>query len=63
MARNFYGDDDAFLNHVNLLRQNSLFDTGEEILKDDKLLILQTCLYNPENRKILVLAKLITDKK
>ena len=58
-----YGDDDNFLEHVNLMKENPLFDTGEQIKKDDKLLILQTCLYNPEGRKILVFAKLIKDKK
>ena len=57
-----YGDNQAFLNHVNKLRENVLYDTGEEILKDDKLLILQTCLYNPEGRKILVMAKLTKTK-
>lgn len=58
-----FGENKAFLNHVNTLRQNALYDTGEEITAKDKLLILQTCLYNPEGRKILVMAKLIEDKK
>ncbi len=58
-----YGNYDNFLEHVSLMRENALFDTGENIKKEDKLLILQTCLYNPEGRKILVLAKLIKDKK
>ena len=58
-----FNDDKEFLSHVASLRENSMFDTNEKIVKTDKLLILQTCLYNPEGRKILVMGKLVSDKK
>ena len=46
-----------FLDHVNILRTNTIHDTNIEITADDDLLVLQTCLYNPGNRKLLVIAK------
>ena len=59
----YFNDDEEFLSHVAKLRENAIFDTNEKIVKTDRLLILQTCLYNPEGRKILVIGKLINTKK
>ncbi len=54
---------DPFLNHINLMRSNALFDTKEEITKQDDILILQTCLFNPEGRNLLIGAKKIKNKE
>ena len=37
----------------------SIYNTGVSANKEDKILILQTCNYNPKNTYILVIAKLI----
>lgn len=51
-------EGEKFLNHILLMRSKALYDTKEVITEDDNLLILQTCLYNPENF-LLVMAKRI----
>lgn len=50
-----YKEND-FANHVNKMRSNSLFDTGEKISKNDNILVLQTCLFHPE-QFLLIFAK------
>lgn len=47
-----------FLEHIKVMREKALFDTQEKITEKDKILILQTCLFNPE-RYLLLLAKKI----
>lgn len=39
----------------------SIYNTGIKASVNDKILILQTCNYNPKNTFILVIAKLISD--
>ena len=45
-----------FLNHVALLRSKALYDTKENVSENAHILIIQTCLYNPE-RFLLLMAK------
>lgn len=45
-----------FLEHVQKMRANAIFDTQEEIQEEDSILVLQTCLFNPEEF-LLLLAK------
>ena len=53
----FSGDDD-FLNHSNKLLQNTLYKEDNLIInKNDKLLVLQVCHYNPMGSYLLVICK------
>jgi len=55
---NFDSDKD-FLNHINWIKENSLYDTNINVLKDDKILTIQTCYFNPNNSYFIVNAKKI----
>lgn len=48
--------DEKFLNHVEAMRSNVLFDTGEVIKKEDNIIVLQTCLLHPD-QLLLIIAK------
>ena len=53
----FYGDQD-FINHTRKLYQNTIFIRDDAIItKDDKLLVLQICNFNPQNSYLLVIGK------
>lgn len=52
-----YSSDEDFLNHVAKLRKDTIFDTGEEVTKDDQILVLQTCYYKPVKSLLLVIYK------
>ena len=53
-----YKDDNDYLEHVNKLLANSLYrDTTETITKNDRLLVLQICHYNPMGSYLLTIAK------
>lgn len=53
----FYGDDD-FVTHTKKLYQNTLYIRGDTtITKNDKLLVLQICNYNPVNSYLIVIGK------
>lgn len=59
-----FSNDEEWLEHLNKLKQKSLYDTGIYINKDDKILIIQTCStlseYKNYNKKFfLVIAKLV----
>lgn len=49
-------EEEDFINHINKMRENALFDTKEKVTKKDQILILQTCLFNPE-KYLLLFAK------
>lgn len=51
-------EKEEFLNHVALLRSKALYDTKENVSENAHILIIQTCLYEPE-RFLLVMAKRI----
>lgn len=51
-------EGEEFLNHVNKMRSNALLDTKENITKNDDILVLQTCLFDPKEF-LLVFAKKI----
>lgn len=53
----FYGDQD-FINHTRKLYQNTIFLRNDTLItKDDKLLVLQICNFNPQNSYLLVIGK------
>lgn len=51
-----------WLNHITYLKDNSFYDTGVKLTKDDEILILQTCSHHKDYKKyskkyLLVIAK------
>lgn len=57
-----YASKDEYLNHLQNLKSKSFYDTGVEVNKDDKILIMQTCSnmkeYSKYSKKyMLVIAK------
>lgn len=51
--------EEEYLNHLNYLKENSLYDTGVSVSTSDDILLLQTCYYYPENSFIVVAFKKI----
>lgn len=57
-----FKDDDAWLNHLLALKNKSMYETGVNVTKDEKILILQTCSHHKdykkyENKYLLVIGK------
>lgn len=48
-----------FENYINKLKEFSLVDTGVDIVHEDKLLTLQTCVENHPEKRLIVIAKQI----
>ena len=48
--------------HLNKLNE-SIYDTGIKATKDDDILVLQTCSYNPKNSLIIVNSKKVKEGK
>lgn len=60
-----YIDENDYYNHILSMKNNSWYDTGVNISKDDEILIIQTCSNHPnyakyENKFLLVIAKRVT---
>jgi len=57
-----FNDDNKRINHINYLLNKSLYrDNSMEITCNDRLLIIQTCNYNPVNTYLLLIAKEINE--
>lgn len=57
-----FKDDDAWLEHILSLKNNSMYETGVSVSKGDEILILQTCSHHKdykkyENKYFLVIGK------
>ena len=57
MKLNF--NKNEYKNHIMYLKENSIYDTNENISDDEDLLILQTCNYNPVGSYLLIISKKI----
>ena len=55
MIISYEGED--FVNHVQRMRENALFDSNEQVTQNDQILVLQTCLFNPKQFLILYAKK------
>lgn len=53
---NFSSDDD-YVNHLKRLFQNTMYQDDVEISNDMRILVLQTCHYNPKNTYLLVICQ------
>jgi len=59
-----FNTEEEWVNHLQFLKNNSFYDTGIEINKEDNIIIIQTCSYakkyqNYENKYLLVIGKKI----
>lgn len=53
-----YNADDSFVSHVNKLLSGSMYiDSSNVIGKDDRILVIQTCHYNPRDTYLILIAK------
>ena len=50
---------DEWKNHLRFLKDNSIYDTNQDININDDIIILQTCYYNPSDSYLLVAGKKI----
>ena len=50
-------NDEEWINHINWLKSNSLYDTNVDVGLNDRIVTLQTCNFNPENTYLLISAK------
>lgn len=55
MKLNF--SDSGWLQHLTWLKDNSLYDTKVDVSANDRIVIIQTCNYNPDDTLILISAK------
>ncbi len=54
-----FDDDNAYIQHLKWLKENSKFILDEEISSKDEIVLLQTCYYNPSDSFIIIAAKKI----
>ncbi len=59
-----FESDEEWLNHINMLKDRSWYDTGVEVNENDRILILQTCSHHKDytkykNKYFLVISKLV----
>ncbi len=50
-------DSTGYANHLNWLKNKSIYNTGVEVSRYDDILILQTCYFDPEGSYLIVAAK------
>lgn len=53
-------DEETFLEYMDFIEKNRLYDTGVEIQPGDKLLTLSTCAYHTANGRFVVVAKQVS---
>ncbi len=52
-------NDDEYFSHLNWLKNQSIYDTGVEVMNDDNILVLQTCYFQPMHSYLIIVAKKI----
>ena len=52
-------DEDSYTNHLNWLKEKTIYDTGIEINNSDYIITLQTCYYDPLGSYFIINAKKI----
>ena len=57
MKLNF--SETGWLQHLNWLKNNSIYDTKVDVSANDRIVVIQTCNYNPDDTYLLVSAKKI----
>lgn len=49
--------EEEYIEHINWLKEQSIYNTNIDVNSKDKIIILQTCYYNPKNSYLLINAK------
>lgn len=57
----FFPDDDSFMSLVSMMKEKSMYDTGVEVLADDKILTLSTCANTTDDTRYVLNAKLVVE--
>lgn len=52
-------DEESYTNHLNWLKERSIYDTGIEVNNSDYIITLQTCYYSPVGSYFIINAKKI----
>jgi sortase B len=52
-----YTNDEDWLNHLDKMRENSIYDSKVKVTTKDQILVLQTCLLDGSNRYLIISAK------
>ena len=52
-----YDTNDDFKECLEFIKENQLFDTGDELQYGDQILMLSTCEYSQENGRLVIVAK------
>ena len=52
-------NDKEWIDHINWMKDQSIYDTKVEVKKNDKIITLQTCYYKPKNSYLIINAKKI----
>ena len=55
-----FEDDESFMSHLNILKENNLYEIDLVPKKDDQILILQTCLFDDERGSYLLICAVKT---
>lgn len=50
-----FNSSQDFLNHINTLKEDSLYDTNVSVTENDNILTLQTCIFNNPNGSLLII--------
>ncbi|MDD4698694.1 MAG: class B sortase [Oscillospiraceae bacterium] len=58
---NNFGTQDAFLTWINEIKARSLIDTPVDIIKNDEILTLSTCIYDFDDARLVVMARRVRD--
>lgn len=53
--------DDAFGSYINQIDQRKLYTTGVDILPDDKILTVSTCIYDFKDARLAVVARMVRE--
>ena len=51
--------NEEFMNYIRFIKERSLYDTGVDILPDDKILTLSTCTHDFDDARFVVVARLV----
>ncbi len=52
-------NDNSFMNFIECVKERSLYDTGVDVLPNDKILTLSTCTYDFDDGRFVVVARLV----
>lgn len=51
----YFNNDTQWLEHINTMKDKSIYNTNTQLSKEDKILTLQTCLFNSSYGNYLII--------